>query len=82
MIDLKTGKDMSSENHLDYVRQLEVITEELPYGIKQYKDQVSDLVAMDKKLSALQEKADRNASVRLADKIESLGEVQIPPYHW
>ncbi len=80
MIDLKTGKDMSSENHLDYVRQLEVITEELPYGIKQYKDQVSDLVAMDKKLSALQEKADKNASVRLADKIESLGLEYVAAY--
>lgn len=80
MIDLKTGKDMSSENHLDYVRQLEVITEELPYGIKQYKDRVSELVAMDKKLSYLQEKADRNASVKLADKIDALGLEYVAAY--
>ena len=81
MIDLKTGKDMSSDNHFDYVRQLEVITEELPYGIKQYKEQVAELVSMDKRLSALQDKADRNASSRLADKIDSLAAQYVAAYN-
>lgn len=80
MMDFKTGREIPAENHFDFVRQLEVITEELPYGIKQYKRQVADLVAMDKKLSALQEKADRNASVRLADKIDALGMEYVAEY--
>jgi len=81
MYDLNSGKEMTdSLNHFDYVRQLEVITEELPYGIKQYKGQVAELVAMDKKLSSLQEKADRNASGKLADKIDALGLEYVAAY--
>ena len=59
-----------TENHWDLVRRLENLTEEIPYRIRIYKNQVSHLLSIDKKLTALQDKADKSVKASIVSKIE------------
>lgn len=69
-----------AENHWDLVRRLENLTEEIPYRIKIYKNQVSHFLSIDKKLTALQVKADKNATASVVGKIEVMGRDYVSAY--
>lgn len=69
-----------AENHWDLVRRLENLTEEVPYRIKIYKNQVAHLLSIDKKLTSLQDKADKNATASIVGKIEVMGRDYVSAY--
>ena len=77
--DIRRETDMA-QNHWDLVRRLENLTEEIPYRIKIYKNQVAHLLSIDKKLTALQNKADKNATSSVVGKIEVKGRDYVSVY--
>ena len=58
-------------SHFDIVRRIETMSGELPYAIKQFKTQVADFCAMDKKLNAMKSKTEKKANERALDRLEA-----------
>ncbi len=65
----KKGDEFAT--HFDIVRRIETMCGEIPYAIKQFKSQVLDFCAMDKRLSAMKSKTEKRASSKKLDRLDA-----------
>ena len=66
MNDFAAKKGEVFTSHFDIVRRIETLTGEVPYAIKQFKAQVLSFLSMDKRLSSLKSKTEKNTRYRIA----------------
>ena len=71
MNDFAAKKGEVFTSHFDIVRRIETLTGEVPYAIKQFKAQVLSFLSMDKRLSSLKSKTEKNTSARKLERFET-----------